>query len=84
MLLQCRCSIVLLMQKQTLTFQVIPTNIALNERNKPLTALKGKALYYAKLSKASAFKESDSGDDDDMNRILWFAAKGNRAYPVSK
>ena len=65
-------------------FQFISNTIPLDERNKPLAALKGKALYYAKLSKNSAFKELDSGDDDVMNRILWFDAKGNKAYPVFK
>ncbi len=70
--------------KNTNSFRFIASNIALDEKNKPLAALKGKALYYANLSKTSAFKELDTGDDDNMNRILWFAAKGNQPYPVKK
>ena len=65
-------------------YQVIPNNIALNEMNKPLAALHGRALYYAKLSKNEAFKELDSGDDNEMNHILWFDAKGFQPYPTRK
>ncbi|MDQ2752980.1 MAG: alkaline phosphatase family protein [Bacteroidota bacterium] len=70
--------------KTNTRFQHVANYIPLNERNKPIAALKGKALYYATLSKTSAFKELDSGDDDEMNRILWFYAKGDLAYPVVK
>ena len=52
--------------------------------NKPVAQLKGKAKYYAKLSANKAFKELDSGNDDMMNKILWFAAKGNEKYPARK
>jgi hypothetical protein len=27
------------------------------------------------------FEGVDSGDDDLLNKILWFAAKGNTPYP---
>ncbi|GAC1535354.1 MAG: hypothetical protein NVS3B15_16040 [Sediminibacterium sp.] len=33
------------------------------------------------MSQATAFKEVDNGDDDHMNRILWFDARGNEPYP---
>ena len=56
-------------------------NIPLNEMNKSLSSLKGKALEYAKLSANKVFKEIDGGEDDLMNKILWFDAKGNEAYP---
>ena len=52
--------------------------------NKSPSQLTGKAKYYAKISAEEAFKELDSGDDDMMNRILWFAAKGNKKYPGYK
>ena len=70
--------------KQSYNYKFIPNNIPLNEMNKPLVQLKGKAKYYAKLSANEAFKELDSGNDDMMNRILWFAAKGNKKYPGDK
>jgi hypothetical protein len=64
-------------------YSSIPNNVPLDEMNKPLAQLSGKAKYYAKKSATEAFKELDSGDDDMMNRILWFAAKGNKSYPPS-
>ena len=55
--------------------------ISLNEMNKPLNQLSSRAFKFAKLSEISAFKEVDGGDDDTMNQILWYAAKGNEPYP---
>jgi YVTN family beta-propeller protein len=63
-------------------FHFIQNNIPLNEKNKSFAVLKGKALYFARLSMNSSFKNLDSGDDDNMNRILWFDAKGSVPYPV--
>ncbi|MCW3108880.1 MAG: phosphoesterase, partial [Segetibacter sp.] len=71
-------------KKSSYSYHFIPNKVPLNEMNKPFTALKGKALYYAKLSKASSYKEVDGGDDDNMNRILWFDAKGETKYPAAK
>jgi hypothetical protein len=71
-------------EKHTYSFQPIANNIPLNEMNKPVAQLKGKAKYYAKLSANVAFKEVDNGNDNMMNKILWFDAKGNDKYPESK
>jgi YVTN family beta-propeller protein len=60
---------------------LVPNKIPLTNMNKSLGELKGKALYYAKLSLNRAFKEVDGGEDDLMNKILWFDAKGNVGYP---
>ncbi|HEY5407603.1 MAG TPA: phosphoesterase, partial [Ginsengibacter sp.] len=70
--------------KELFQYTVIPNKIPLDKMNKPLAQLKGKEKYYAKLSTEQAFKELDSGDDDDMNKILWFYAKGNEKYPGKK
>ena len=70
--------------EQSSLYKVIPNNIPLNSMNKPLAQLSGKAKYYARLSAEKAFKELDSGNDDLMNTILWFAAKGNQKYPGIK
>lgn len=64
------------------TFTHLHNVIPLNEMNKPLSALTGKAKYYAKLSAERAFKEVDGGDDILMNKILWFDAKGNEKFPT--
>jgi hypothetical protein len=50
--------------------------------NKPLSSLSGKALNYAKKSMLPIFDKIDSGNDDLLNRILWFAEKGNAPYPA--
>jgi hypothetical protein len=78
------CWIVLVIQNNPLTIKYIQNNIPLKEMNKLLTQLKGKAKYYAELSADKAFKELDSGNDDMMNRVLWFAAKGNKKFPDTK
>ena len=67
--------------KTSYVYQVVSNKIPLNTMNKPFAALQGKALYFAKLSANTAFKEIDGGDDADMNRILWFDAKGVMPYP---
>jgi hypothetical protein len=69
--------------KKTLyTYTNTPNIIPLNLLNKPLSELKGTASRYAKLSAESVFKDVDGGEDDMMNRILWFDAKGNAPYPM--
>lgn len=63
-------------------YRVIRSNIPLDEMNKPMASLSGKALHYAKKSMLPEFSGVDSGNDDLLNRILWFAAKGNIPYPA--
>jgi hypothetical protein len=65
-----------------ITYQATPNRIALDQINPKLAALKGKALYYAKASSRPEFDHVDGGSDDLLNRILWFAAKGKKAYPA--
>jgi YVTN family beta-propeller protein len=60
----------------------LPNSIPLNRMNRPLAELKGKAAYFAKLSAGRVFKDVDGGEDDLMNRILWFDVKGNTNYPT--
>jgi hypothetical protein len=59
-----------------------PNNIPLNEMNPQLSALSGKALYFAKKSALPEFDGIDSGNDDLLNRILWFSARGHTPYPA--
>ncbi|MGC9150424.1 MAG: alkaline phosphatase family protein [Microbacter sp.] len=59
-----------------------PNRIPLNEMNKPLNELKGTALHFAKQSLEPQFAGIDSGNDDLLNRIIWFASKGNVPYPA--
>ncbi len=62
-------------------YTAIPPNIPFDELNPGLSSLSGKALHYAKKSMLPEFEGVDSGNDDLLNRILWFAAKGNSPYP---
>jgi hypothetical protein len=71
-------------KKMGYVYQHITNNIPLNQMNKPVAQLKGKAKNFAKLSASKAFKEVDDGEDNLMNRILWFDAKGDEKYPLSK
>jgi hypothetical protein len=60
----------------------LPNNIPINEMGAPLSTLTGKALHYAKKSMLPELKGIDTGNDDLLNRILWFAEKGNIPYPA--
>lgn len=66
------------------TFTALPNRVALDEMNKPLSSLRGKALYYARESEEQAEEGIDTGEDELMNRILWFAMKGNKPYPRTR
>jgi YVTN family beta-propeller protein len=55
--------------------------VALDEMNKPAKDLKGKALEFARKSMDLDFDEEDKADEDTLNRILWFAARGEKPYP---
>ena len=69
--------------KTAFSYTHVPNIIPLNRMNKSFAQLKGMASHYAKLSANSVFKEVDGGDDDAMNKILWFDAKGTEKYPQS-
>jgi YVTN family beta-propeller protein len=62
-------------------YKALPPNIPIDEMNPQMNSLKGKALHYAKKSLLPEFDGIDSGNDDLLNRILWFAEKGNIPYP---
>jgi hypothetical protein len=63
-------------------YKAIPNNIPIDEMNPQVISLKGDALYYAKQSLLPEFDGVDTGNDDLLNRILWFAAKGTASYPA--
>jgi hypothetical protein len=68
-------------EKDLSPYTAVPNKIPINELSPPLTSLKGKALHYARESMLPEFDGIDTGDDDLLNRILWFAEKGNVPYP---
>ena len=71
-------------QKKAVTYNFIPNNIPLDQRNKPLSSLTGQAKKYAILSQNEAFNEVDGGKDDLMNKIIWSYSKGKKKYPEKK
>jgi hypothetical protein len=62
-------------------YTALPSNIPIDEMNPQISSLKGRALHFAKKSMLPEFDGVDSGNDDLLNRILWFAAKGHEPYP---
>jgi YVTN family beta-propeller protein len=63
-------------------YVAVPNKIPLDEMNRPLQSLAGSARDFAEKSMLPEFNGIDRGDDDLLNRILWFAAKGETPYPV--
>jgi len=59
-----------------------PAAVAFDELNPPKEKLKGNARIWAEKSMALDFSKPDLADEDTLNRILWFAAKGAEEYPA--
>jgi YVTN family beta-propeller protein len=59
----------------------VKNRIALDEMNKPVEKLKGKEKEFALKSLELDFDEEDKADEDTLNRILWFAMRGDQPYP---
>jgi YVTN family beta-propeller protein len=62
-------------------YKAVPNSIPLDQMNPPLKSLTGMARTYAGKSMLPEFDGVDEGNDDLLNRILWFSAKGNEPYP---
>lgn len=60
----------------------VSNEIPLDEMNKKLSQLNGKALHYAKKSMHPQFDRVDAGNDDLFNRIIWFASNSKKPYPA--
>lgn len=70
--------------KNPVTYTFLPNNVPLDQMNNGLKALRGKARKYALQSQNKVFNEVDGGEDNAMNRIIWFYAKGEAKYPGTK
>src|SRR5207302_5590953 len=64
-------------------YRARPASVPLDELNPPAKNLKGQARLWAEKSMALDFSKPDVADEDTLNRILWFAAKGEDAYPAA-
>jgi YVTN family beta-propeller protein len=62
-----------------------PNQVPLDEMNKAVSELRGKAREYALRSLKPENLMQDGGDEDEKNRITWYAVKGAAVpYPKSK
>jgi hypothetical protein len=62
-------------------YVAVKNKIPLDEMNKPVSQLKGKAREFALQSLELDFDEEDKADEDTLNRILWFSVRGEEPYP---
>ena len=62
-------------------YTAVKNRIALDEMNKPVGELTGKAREFARQSLELDFDEEDRADEDALNRILWFSVRGDVPYP---
>ena len=64
------------------TYKALTPEIALDEMNPPLKALRGRRLWAAKQSLAMNWHDPDDVPSEILNRILWWDSKGyEKAYP---
>jgi hypothetical protein len=64
-------------------YRARPASAPLDEVNPPVKKLEGQARIWAEKSMALDFSKPDEADEDTLNRILWYAAKGNEEYPAA-
>ena len=62
-------------------FTFLKNNIPLDEMNKNAVTLNGNAKKFTILSSSPQFDHIDKGDDDLLNRIIWYSVKGDVPYP---
>ncbi|MBK5245427.1 MAG: bifunctional YncE family protein/alkaline phosphatase family protein, partial [Eubacteriaceae bacterium] len=64
-------------------FSAVENKIPLDEMNPELSSLTGMALSFAKQSLRPEYTHIDAGNDDVLNRIIWYSAKGEQSYPAA-
>jgi hypothetical protein len=63
-------------QADTAPYQPLTPKVAFDEMNPPLKALDGRKLWAARQSLAMNWSEPDDINEDVLNRVLWWDAKG--------
>jgi hypothetical protein len=66
----------------TTPYDVLANKIPLDQLNPSQAQAKGKMAYWIRRSKELNLKSPDASSDALFNRILWFAAKGDKPYPA--
>lgn len=67
--------------KKNVTYDYIANKIPLDEMNKSLTELKGKAKQFALASMQPQYDHIDGGDDNLLNRIIWYSTMNKKPFP---
>ena len=67
--------------RKKLSYQFISNKIPLTDMNKSVSELTGKAKQFAILSSQPQFDHIDGGDDNLLNRIIWFSTMNGKSYP---
>ena len=62
-------------------YTAVKNRIPLDEMNKAVGELKGKAREFALKSLELDLDVEDRADEDTLNRILWFSVRGDQPYP---
>ena len=57
-------------------YLAIPNQVPLDQMNPKVSSLRGKPLYWARKSMEMPLDEADEANDDELNRIVWFAVRG--------
>jgi len=65
-------------------YTAVKNKVPLDEMNKPLKELTGRAKEFAVKSLELDFDVEDRADEDALNRILWFSVRGNEPYPADR
>lgn len=62
-------------------YTAVKNRVPLDELNKPVAALEGKAREFALQSITLDLDVEDRADEQTFNRILWYSVRGNMPYP---
>jgi hypothetical protein len=62
-------------------YTAVKNRVPLDEMNRSVKELTGKAREFALKSLELDFDEEDRADEDTLNRILWFSVRGDKPYP---
>jgi hypothetical protein len=67
--------------KQSHTYQFLANKIQLDEMNKAVSELTGKEKEFALRSSEPQYDHIDGGDDNLLNRIIWYNTMHKKPYP---
>ncbi len=57
-------------------YKALRNTVPLDQMNPKLSSLKGRQRYWAEKSMAMPLEEMDESEDDELNKIIWYAVRG--------